>query len=165
MSIGIPNTDRSIYTGGNLADVAVSRVHTLWHHASMLESYNTRCSYVENLFTNILLTLLIVPNDNILASPLMYIKWMELPILNTKAEQRQPTTPTYLGGHPHALYIVSIGFKVLSNPTAIPTRHPKGHCELFFSKIRTTKPVNSTAVSYFSECGFNRYLIIGELVK
>ena len=70
MSIGIPNTDRSIYTGGNLADVAVSRVHTLWHHASMLESYNTRCSYVENLFKDILLTLLIVPksNGNILAS-------------------------------------------------------------------------------------------------
>ena len=68
MSIGIPNTDRSIYTGGNLADVAVSRVHTLWHHASMLESYNTRCSSVENLFKDILLTLLIVPNGNILAS-------------------------------------------------------------------------------------------------
>ena len=95
-----------------------------------LESYNTRCSYVENLFKDILLTLLIVPNDNILASPLMYIKWMELPILNTKAEQRQPSTPTYLGGHPHAVYIVSIGFEVLSNPT----RNPKGHCEFFFSK-------------------------------
>ena len=68
MSIGIPNTDRSIYTGGNFADVAVSRVQTLWHHASMLESYNTRCSYVENPYTDILLTLLIVPNGNILAS-------------------------------------------------------------------------------------------------
>ena len=70
MSIGIPNTDRSIYTCGNFADVAVSRVQTLWHHASMLESYNTRCSYVENLFKDILLTLLIVPksNGNILAS-------------------------------------------------------------------------------------------------
>ena len=93
------------------------------------------------------------------------IKWMELPILNTKAEQRQPTTPTYLGGHPHALYIVSIGFKVLSNPTAIPTRHPKGTLRVLLFQNRMTKPVNSTAVSYFSECGFNRYLIIGELVK
>ena len=93
------------------------------------------------------------------------IKWMELPILNTKAEQRQPTTPTYLGGHPHALYIVSIGFKVLSNPTAIPMRHPKGTLQVPLFQNRMTKPVNSTAVSYFSECGFNRYLIIGELVK
>ena len=71
MSIGIPNTDRSIYTGGNFADVAVSRVQTLWHHASMLESYNTRCSYVENLFKDILVTFLnIVPNGNILATPM-----------------------------------------------------------------------------------------------